>query len=73
MNELANMVNDYIDMHGIRKSWIAEKMGISQQLLQKRMKKQNFTIADANDILVVLGCRIECKIVSNNAIGNDNG
>lgn len=72
MNELTNMINEYIDMHGIRKSWIAEKLGISQQLLQKRLKKQNFTIADANDILNVLGCHIECKIVSDNT-GDDNG
>ena len=71
MNELANMVNEYIDMHGIRKSWIAEKMGISQQLLQKRLKKQNFTITDANDILYVLGCRIECRIISDNTCDNN--
>lgn len=61
-NTLAIIVNDFIDSKGIKKVWIAEQMGISQQLFQRIMNKKNFTIDDANRILSVIGYKIEYDI-----------
>ena len=65
MNELAQCVDDYINSKGIKKVWIAEQLGISQQLLYRLQKKKNFGVADANRILTVIDCHIEYNIVSN--------
>ena len=61
-NNLAVMVNNIITDNGIKKSWIADQLGISQQLLQRMLSKKNFTIDDANRILSPLGYRVSYKI-----------
>lgn len=61
-NELAIMIDDFINKKGIKKVWIAEQLGISQQLLQKTFNKKNFTIDDANRILSVMGYKIDYDI-----------
>lgn len=63
MTILAQYVDDFIIDHGIRKSWIADKMGITQQLLYRKLNKKNFTIEDANEILDIIGYKIEYTIV----------
>ena len=63
MNELAQKVNDCIKDHGIKKTWIAEKMGCTQQALNKRLNKKNFTLDDANEILNTFGYEIDCRPV----------
>ena len=63
MNDLAMMIDNFIANNGIKKTWIAEQLGISQQLLNKRLKKKNFTIEDANIILEVLGYKVNYTIV----------
>ena len=55
MNELAQKVNDCIKENGIKKTWIAERMGCTQQALNKRLNKKNFTVEDANEILNTFG------------------
>lgn len=62
MNELAIMVDNFILENGIKKTWIADRLGISQQLLNKRLKKKNFTVDDANSILTTIGYRVTYKI-----------
>lgn len=61
-NKLAIIVDDFINSKGIKKVWIAEQMGISQQLFQKLINKKNFTIDDANRILAVIGYKIDYDI-----------
>lgn len=58
MNELAIQVVDYINVHGVRRSWIAEKLGIIPQKLNKLLNKKNFTIEDANYILEPLNAKV---------------
>lgn len=65
MNDLAKRVNDLITQQGIKKVWIADKLGISQQLLNKRLHKDNFTIDDANGILSTIGYKVTFDIVKN--------
>lgn len=66
MNNLAKYVNDFISRQGVKKVWIADKLGISQQLLNKRLNKDNFTVDDANTILAVMGYKIRYEIVTEN-------
>lgn len=61
-NKLAIIVDDFINSKGIKKVWIAEQLGISQQLFQKLINKKNFTIDDANRILSVIGYKIDYDI-----------
>lgn len=61
-NKLAIIVDEFINSKGIKKVWIAEQMGISQQLFQKLINKKNFTIDDANRILSVIGYKIDYEI-----------
>lgn len=61
-NNLAIMVDDFINSKGIKKVWIAEQLKISQPYFQKLMNKKNFTIDDANRILSVIGYKIEYDI-----------
>lgn len=61
-SQLAILVDDFIKNHGIRKTFIAEKMGISYPYFQKFMSKKNFTIDDANRILSVIGYKIDYDI-----------
>lgn len=68
MNDLAKRVNDLIAQQGIKKVWIADKIGISQQLLNKRLNKDNFTIDDANGILSAIGYKVTFDIVKTDHI-----
>lgn len=63
MTTLAKYIDDFISTHGIKKSWIADQMGISQQLLYRKLNKKNFTINDANEILDIIGYKLEYTIV----------
>ena len=65
MNELAVLVDDYINNHGIKYNFIADKLNISRQAFYQLLHKKNFNIDDANRILATLNCHIDCKIVSN--------
>ena len=62
MNKLAEKVDSYISDNGIKKTWIADKMGISQQLLNGLLNKKNFTVDDANRILETMGQQITVDI-----------
>lgn len=63
MNELAIMVDNFINNSGYKKVWIAEKMGITQQSLNKRLhNKKYFTIQDANEILNIIGYEVVYQI-----------
>lgn len=70
MNNLAIMIDNFIDSKGIKKAWIAEQLGISQQLLRKRLNKKNFTVDDANRILAIIGYKIDYQITEINETAN---
>ena len=63
MNDLAKKVDECIQKRGVKKTWIAEQLGISQQLLNKRLNKKNFTIEDANEILETIGYKTDYTII----------
>ena len=46
--ELAQAIEKIIDNNGIKKIWLSEKMGISNQNFNRSMSKKNFSLDDAN-------------------------
>lgn len=53
--ELADAVNDAIKASGIKKVFIAEKLGIANQNLNRFLEKKNLSLDEANKILNLLG------------------
>lgn len=63
MNELAIIVDEYINSKGIKYQFIADKVGLSKQGLYGLMRKKNFSVSDANRILAAIDCRLVIGIV----------
>lgn len=62
MNALATMIDNFLYHGRFSKSDIAKQLGISRQGLYNYLRKDNFTIDDANRILAVIGYKIEYDI-----------
>lgn len=60
--ELAQIVNDAIKESGIKKTVLAEKIGLTRQGLDKLLQKQSFSLDDANRILNVIHLSVSAKI-----------
>lgn len=60
--ELAQVVNDAIKESGIKKTVLAEKVGLTRQGLDKLLQKQSFSLDDANRILNVIHLSVSAKI-----------
>ncbi len=60
--ELAQVVNDAIKKSGIKKTVLAEKIGLTRQGLDKLLQKQSFSLDDANKILNVIHLSVSAKI-----------
>lgn len=65
MTELAKEIDEYLENNGIKKVFVAEKLGITKQSLYNLMSKKNFSENDANKILNVLNKKIKFEIVDN--------
>lgn len=63
--ELAQAIEKIIDDNGIKKIWLSEKLGISNQNFNRLMSKKNFSLDDANRILNVIGYNAN-TIIENN-------
>ena len=62
--ELARAVEKIIDDNGVKKIWLSDKIGISNQNFNRLMSKKNFSLDDANRILNIIG--YDAKIVIEN-------
>lgn len=62
MNQLAILVDEYINSKGIKYNFISDKLGMSRQALYNLLRKKNFNIDDANRILSVIGYKIDYNI-----------
>lgn len=60
--ELAQAVNKAIKESGIKKTVLAEKIGLTRQGLDKLLQKQSFSLDDANKILNVIHLSVSAKI-----------
>lgn len=63
--ELAQAIEKIIDDNGIKKIWLSEKMGISNQNFNRLMSKKNFSLDDANRILNIIGYNAKIVIENN--------
>jgi len=64
--ELAQAVNEAIKESGIKKTALAEKIGLSRQGLDVLLKKQSFSLDDANRILEVIHLSVSAKMLEGN-------
>ena len=53
--ELVQAVNEAVLKSGYKKTYIADKLGISRQAYSNFMNKSNFSLNDANKILAAIG------------------
>lgn len=65
MNELAQLIDEFLDNNGIKRTFVCEKLGMSSQLFYKLMHKKNFSVNDANRILNTVNKKISFKIIDN--------
>jgi hypothetical protein len=60
--ELSNKINDLIKESGIKKIVLAEKMGIVNQNLNRKINKKNLSLDETNDIINPLGYKAKIII-----------
>lgn len=53
--ELSQTIEKIIDDNGVKKIWLSEKMGISNQNFNRLMSKKSFSLDDANKVLNPIG------------------
>lgn len=63
MNELAQLVDDYIYHNRIKKVDIANTLGISRQRINQILNKKQFSVSDANYLLSAIDKQITFNIV----------
>lgn len=54
-DELRDSIKKVINENGIKKSWIAQKLGICNQNVNNLLNKKNISLDDANKILNLMG------------------
>lgn len=59
--ELSQAVNEAIKESGIKKAFIAEKVGMQKESFARSLNKKQFSLDDANKILDMLG--LETKTI----------
>ena len=60
--ELSQAIEQIIDDNGIKKIWLSEKMGISNQNFNRLMSKKSFSLDDANKVLNPIGYHAKITI-----------
>ncbi|WP_313069822.1 helix-turn-helix domain-containing protein [Lacrimispora sp.] len=60
--ELIQAVNQAIKDSGIKKTVLAQRIGLSRQGLDNLLKKQSFSIDDANRILAVINLSVSADM-----------
>ncbi len=61
--ELSQAVQDAIKESGIKKVFIAEKLGIKREVFARMLNKKQFSLDDANKILDIIGFQTETKVI----------
>ena len=57
-SELSQVVSLLIKTSGYKKTYIADQLGLTRQGLDKLLKKQSFSLDDANKILSVINKKV---------------
>lgn len=54
-SELSKTIDGLISEKGIKKTWLAERLGVANQNVNKLINKKNISLDDANKILSLIG------------------
>ena len=60
--ELSQVINDLIEESGYKKNYIADKLGIANQNLNRLINKSNLSIDEVNRILSIIGYKGKISI-----------
>lgn len=60
--ELIQAVQDLISDNGIKKTWLADQLGIANQNLNRLISKKSMSLDDANRILNLMGYEVIADI-----------
>ncbi|WP_024348498.1 helix-turn-helix domain-containing protein [Lacrimispora indolis] len=60
--ELIQAVNQAIKDSGIKKTALAQKVGLSRQGMNNLLKKQSFSLDDANKILGIINMEVTAEM-----------
>ena len=61
--ELAQAVNIAIKESGVKKVYIAEKLGIKREVFARMLNKKQFSLDDANKIIDIIGLQTETNVI----------
>ena len=61
-SELSQVVSLLIKTSGYKKTYIADQLGLKRQGLDKLLKKQSFSLDDANKILSVINKKVVAQL-----------
>lgn len=61
-HELSQVVSQLIKTSGYKKTYIADQLGLTRQGLDKLLKKQSFSLDDANRILSVINKKVVAQL-----------
>lgn len=62
-DDIIAMIDYYLNTHSIKKSLLAEKLGMSRQAFNYFIRKRNFRLEDIKKIADVLGLDVEINLV----------
>ena len=60
--ELSQALEETISSNGIKKTWLAEQLGVANQNVNKMINKKNISLDDVNKILSVIGYKASVVI-----------
>lgn len=63
-DDLRQAVEKAVSKSGLKKSYIAEQINMTNQYYSKHMSKKNFSLDDAQKILDILGLQVTANIES---------
>lgn len=61
-DDIVALVDNYLNINGIRKTFLAEKMGITRQRLNTIFQKKNINLDDLKQIADALGLDVEINL-----------
>lgn len=62
-DDIVALIDNYLNINGIRKTFLAEKMGITKQRLNTIFQKKNINLDDLKQIADALGLDVEINLV----------
>lgn len=62
-DDIVALIDNYLNINGIKKTFLAEKMGITRQRLNSIFQKKNINLDDLKQIADALGLDVEINLV----------